>query len=56
MKYTYTAILKSGHAVRAEKINDQWFIGGDTDTTIVSYILRSDGNQYELIGCYLKRT
>lgn len=50
-KYTYVAVLKGGLELRAERVHGRWLIGGDyVDQSLVSFILRSDGNQYALKG------
>lgn len=54
MKYTYTAILKGGNEVRAEKKGGKWLFGGDyLDCSLISFIRRSDGNEYILKGSIL---
>lgn len=50
-KYTYIAILKGGVELRAEKIKGRWLIGGDVvNQSLISFIKRSDGNEYILKG------
>ena len=50
-KYTYVAILKGGVELRAERINGRWLVGGDfVDQDLISFIRRSDGNEYMLKG------